>query len=166
MSDSDELPLLNVFEVEANDGGTRHLLAFVETDLAGSNGLPTRSIVGEISPTEDGGYDSKSLRLNPEFVEALTGYMNAVQATTPEITEQARKLPSGWFYIIDPRFTEDSGTEPSSTDIVGAFAVDDAGHVVPGSFHYNDKHAMIDQVRGMTGLFSDRRFYDWMHGSR
>jgi hypothetical protein len=163
MSEPDALPLLNVFEVPDNQGGPRHLLAFIEPVRAGSNGIESRAIVGEITPTDDGGYDSKSLQLNPEFIEAITDYMNEVQALTPEIVEQARDLSSGWVYIIDPRSDDKAGTDPPTPDLIGAFAVDDAGQLVPNSFQYNDNHALIDQERGMTGLFSDRRFYDWMH---
>jgi hypothetical protein len=163
MSDPDALPLLNVFEVADDRGGTRHLLAFIETARAGSNGIDSRSIVGEITPTDDGGYDPRSLKLNPEFIEAFTAYMNEIQSVTPEIAGQARKLPSGWVYIIDPRNNDDAGIDPPPSDLVGAFAVDDAGQVVPNSFHHNANHALIDQDRGMTGLFSDRRFYDWLH---
>lgn len=162
---ADSLPLLNVFEVSDEEGGTRHLLAFIEPVVAGSSGIASRSIVGEITPSDEGGYDPLSLKLNPEFIEAFTDYMNDVQAAEPAIVEQARQLPSGWVYIIDPRNLEDAGVEPPAIDLVGAFAVDDAGQVVPKSFQYNANHALIDQDRGMTGLFSDRRFYDWLHRS-
>jgi hypothetical protein len=164
MPESEQLPLLNVFEVsDQAEGGTRHLLAFIETILAGSVGIDPRSIVGEITPTEAGGYDPRSLKLNPEFIEAFTGYMNEVQANTPEIIRQASTLPSGWVYIIDPRNTDQAGEDPPASDLVGAFAVDDIGQVVPQSFQYNAKHTLIDQDRGMSGLFSDRRFYEWLH---
>ena len=106
---NDPLPLLNVFEVSDDQGGTRHLLAFLEPVRAGSAGIDPRSIVGEITPTDGGGYDPRSLKLNPEFIEAFTDYMNEVQAVTPEIIAQARTLPSGWVYIIDPRHVDEPG---------------------------------------------------------
>ena len=162
---NENLPLLNVFEVAADEGGTRHLLAFIEAVRAGSSGIDERSIVGEITPTAEGGYDPMSLKLNAAFIGAFTDYMNEVQAVAPEIVEQARSLPSGWVYIIDPRYDDDSDDDPPPTDLVGAFAVDDIGQVVPRSFQYNENHALIDQERGMSGLFSDRRFYDWLHPS-
>ena len=160
---NDPLPLLNVYEVADDQGGTRHLLSFIEPVRAGSAGIDQRSIVGEITPTDDGGYDPRSLKLNPEFIEAFVDYMNQVQANTPGIVEQAHALPSGWVYIIDPRYVDEPGVDPPPTDLVGAFAVDDIGQVVPNSFQYNANHALIDQDRGMTGLFSDRQFYDWLH---
>jgi hypothetical protein len=163
MSDSAPLPLLNVFEVNDDQGQLRHLLAFIEPVLAGSNGIDPRSIVGQISPTDDGGYDPSSLQLNPQFIEAFTDYMNDVQAVAPEIGEQAKFLPSGWLYIIDPRNHDPEGVDPPPSDLVGAFAVDEVGQIVPRSFQYNANHALIDRDRGLTGLFSDRRFYDWLH---
>jgi hypothetical protein len=165
MSSNDPLPLLNVFEVPDEQGGIRHLLAFIEPSLASSSGIDPRAIVGEIMPTEGGGYDPMSLKLNSEFIEAITDYMNDVQAVEPVIVEQAINQPSAWVYVIDPRSVEAPGVEPIPGDVVGAFAVDDAGQVVPKSFQYNVNHALIDQERGMTGLFYDRRFYDWLHPS-
>jgi hypothetical protein len=161
----DPLPLLNVFEVADDEGGTRHLLAFIEAVRAGSSGIDPRSIVGEITPNDEGGYDATSLKLNPEFIGAFTDYMNEVHAVEPGIVEQARSLPSGWVYIMDPRHVEEPGTDPPPTDLVGAFAVDDDGQVAPQSFQYNENHVLIDRERGMSGLFSDRRFYDWLHPS-
>jgi hypothetical protein len=162
MPDNAPLPLLNVFEIADEQGGMRHLLAFIEPVLAGSNGIDPRAIVGEITPTADG-YDPRTLKLNPEFIEAFVDYMNEVQAVAPEIIGQAKTLPSGWVYIIDPRNTDPEGIDPPTTDLVGAFAVDDIGQVVPRSFQYNANHALIDQSRGLTGLFSDQRFYNWLH---
>ncbi len=163
MSDSEALPLLNVFEVADDQGVIHHLLAFIEPVLAGSNGIDPRAIIGEITPDGAGGYDPRSLKLNDQFIEAFTSYMNEIQAHSPEIMSQALTLPSGWVYIIDPRNDDPEGVDPPPTDLVGAFAVDEAGQIVPGAFQYNMNHALIDQERGMTGLFSDRRFYDWLH---
>ena len=165
MPDHSPLPLLNVFEIADDDGRPRHLLAFIEPVKAGAEGIDPRAIVGEIKPTDEGGYDPSTLQLNPQFIEAFAAYMNEIGPVTPEITDSAKVQASGWVYIIDPRNTDDNdpSTEPPTEDLVGAFAVDDAGQVAPGSFQYNANHRLIDQDRGMSGLFSDRRFYDWLH---
>jgi hypothetical protein len=163
MPGQEPLPLLNVFEVDNGQGGIRHLLAFIEPVLAGSSGIDARSIIGEVTPTEGGGYDPNSLKLNPEFIGAFTDYMNEMQAVDPEVFDRAQHQASGWIYIIDPRHVEQPGVEFPAADLVGAFAVDDAGQVVPKSFQYNANHILIDPDRGMTGLFTDRRFYDWLH---
>ena len=163
MPATDPLPLLNVFEVDDNQGGARHLLAFIEPGRAGSVGIDPRAIVGEVTPIEGEGYDPKGLKLNPEFIQAFTDYMNEVQAVTPGVVARARDQPSGWLYPIDSRSALQAGDELPAADLVGVFAVDDAGQVVPNSFQYNANHVLIDQERGMTGLFSDRKFYDWLH---
>ena len=163
MADDDSLPLLNVFEVAAEDGRMRHLLAFIEPVRAGSSGIDPRSIVGEITPTGTGGYDPHSLLLNPGFIEAFTTYMNEVAALAPEIVEPAKSLASGWVYVIDPRNANEPGVDPPTQDLVGAYAVDEIGQVVPRSFQYNKNHVLIDQERGMSGVFIDRLFYDWLH---
>jgi hypothetical protein len=159
------LPLLNVYEVEAEDQGgpTRHLLAFLEPVRAGAEGLSPRSIVGEVTPTDYGGFDPTSLRHNPEFLESIAAYMNEVIAGTDEVVRQARASGTGWAYIVDPRNHDGPGTPPPPADVIGAFAIGEAGQVAPGSFHYNAGHALIDPDRGLSGLLSDRRFYDWLH---
>ena len=68
------LPLLNVFEVEA-DGARRHLVCFLDTVLAGARGIDARSVVGEYVPGPDGGFDPDSFRAGysaaSEFVDGL-----------------------------------------------------------------------------------------------
>lgn len=159
----DALPLLNVYEVTAEGGKTLHLLTFLQADRAADSGIEPRSIVGEVTPTDSGGFDPLSLKLNPEFIEAFAAYMNEVVAGTSPIVEQARSHAPGWVYVVDPRNRDEPGAPMPATDLMGTFAVDEAGNVVPDSFDYNANHALIDTDRGMSGLFSDRRFYDWLH---
>ncbi len=47
--------------------------------------------------------------------------------------------------------------------MLGAFAVDESGQIVPGSFQYNRNHVFFDQQSGVSGVLSDREFYDWLH---
>lgn len=158
------LPLLNVFEVEA-DGARRHLVCFLDTVLAGVRGIDVRSVVGEFVPGPEGGFDPGTFRVNPDFVEAFTRYMNEEAARSPEVVDQARSHPGEWLYIVDPRHRGPSDSDPPAADVVGCFAVDGSGQVAPGSFQYNTNHAWIDPARGVSGLLSDRRFYDWLHPS-
>ncbi len=162
MSDA-PLPLLNIFEVPDEDGLTRHLLAFLEPTRAESAGIEPRCIVGDIEPTAEGGLDAATLRVNPEFVGAIAAYMNEVQAGSPDLAGSARALAPGRFPVVDPRNPPRPDVAPPPGDIVGTFAVDDSGRVVPGSFSYNQAHALIDPELGISALFSDRKFYDWLH---
>jgi hypothetical protein len=159
----DPLPLWNVYEVKTEDGRTQHLLTFLQADRAAAGGIEPRSIVGEVTPTDFGGFDPLSLNVNPEFIEALTTYMNEVVALTPAIVEQARACSVEWTYVVDPRNHDTSGEAPPPTDVLGAFGVNKTGDVVVGSFIYNHSHALIDQEKGFSGIFSDQRFYDWLH---
>lgn len=161
----DALPLMNVYVFTADDGQVRHLLALQEPVLAGEKGVEPRSIIGEVTPNDYGGYDPLSLLLNPAFVEAIGSYMNEVVAETPEIAEQARAGASNWVLVVDPRNHDQTGVAPHPTDVVGGFVVDESGRIVPGSFEYNIEHNLLDTERGMSGLFSDRRFYDWLHAT-
>src|SRR5437763_639125 len=99
----DTLPLWNVYEVETGEGATQHLLAFLRVDRAVADGIEPRSIVGEVTPTDFGGFDPLSLKLNPEFIAALADYMNEVVALTPEIAAQARSCSMEWTFVVDPR---------------------------------------------------------------
>jgi hypothetical protein len=161
MAQSD-LPLLNVFEVEL-EGVHRHLVCFLDVVLAGAVGIEAQSVVGQFEPGETGDFDPETFELNPGFVEIFVQYMNEVTATTAEIVQDASELTSAWLYLLDPRFPGDDGQEPTASDVLGCFAVDDSGQVVPGSFQYNRDHLWFDPVHGVSGVLADRAFYDWLH---
>jgi hypothetical protein len=156
------LSLLNVFEVE-HDGTTRHVVCFLDSVLAGARGIDSRSVIGEFTPGPGGEFDLASFRLNPEFVEAFTHYMNGEASRDPAIVAQARQHASGWLYLVDPRSPDDPDSDPPPSDLVGCFAVDADGQVVPNSFQYNRNHLWFDPLSGVSGLLSDRRFYNWLH---
>ena len=160
---AESLALLNVYEVET-DKGTTALLCFLDPVLAGAKGIDGRSVVGEYVAREGEGFNPEGFRVNPTFVEALTGFMNEETAETEGIAAQAREITSGWLYVLDPRDRSDPGAEPHPANVLGAFAVDDAGQVVPGSFQYNANHKMFDREHGTSGVLFDRAFYSWLHG--
>ncbi len=161
MSSEPSLELLNIYEID-EDGQTRYLVCFLEPVMAGAKGIDGRSVVGEFEPLPDGEFNPHTFQLNPEFVASLTDYMNADAIQAEELQRQAQESPSGWLYLIDPRHQEPSA-EPPAGDVLGAFAVDDAGQVVPNSFQYNSHHLMFDPEKGPSALLMDRRFYDWLH---
>jgi hypothetical protein len=158
---TESLALLNVYEVES-EHGPASLLCFLDPVLAGAKGIEARSVIGEYVAGEEG-FDPDAFHVNPAFVEALTGYMNDEASGSGGIIEQARGVTGGWLYVIDPRDRTPEGTEPDTANVLGAFAVDDTGQVVPGSFQYNANHAMFHREHGTSGLLFDRSFYDWLH---
>lgn len=156
------LPLLNVFEIEV-DGRTRYLIGFIDTVLAGAAGLDERSIVGEYTPGPADEFDPASFQSNPAFVEAFIQYMNSEGSHSPELANQAQGYSNGWLYLVDPRSQTPSEAEPPASDLLGGFAVDSAGQIVPDSFRYNPQHLWFNPDNGASGVFSDRKFYDWLH---
>ena len=162
---SEPLALLNIFEVEDDEGGMRHLVCFQDTVRAGAEGVRTAAIVGDFTPGEGGDFDPETFRPNPGFAEEIIGYMNAEVGPSPGIAAQAEGQPGSLLYLIDPRSPDPGGDVPP-TDVVGCFSVDEEGRVVPDSFQYNPNHAWIDPEAGPSGLFQDRAFYDWLHRDR
>lgn len=155
-------PIVNVFEVEL-EGEPAHLVCFLEHDLAMERGIEPRSIVGEFEPGPDHEFDAETFQLNPDFVDVFTEYMNLEAARDPELIQQARDNGGRWLFVLDPRFEGSTDTEPPMGELLGAYAVDEAGTLVPNSFRYNDNHEWFSADSGISGVLADRRFYDWLH---
>ena len=145
---ADPLPLLNIYDLET-DQGPVSLLCFLDPVLAGAKGIDERSVVGNYVTRGGDEFDPDAFRVNPAFVEALTGFMNEETAESEAIAGQARAIRSDWLYLVDPRDRTDPEAEPPPSNVLGAFAVDDAGQVVPGSFQYNANHRMFDREFGI-----------------
>jgi hypothetical protein len=158
------LQLLNVYEVVV-DGRQRHLVCFLDPVLAGARGIDHRAVVGEFTPGPGLAFDPSTFRLNPAFVETVTGYMNEEAGRSDDLKRDARGQPGGWLYVLDPRYTGGPDEEPPAADLLGCFAVDGSGQIVPNSFLYNEKHRWFGEASGVSGVLSDRRFYDWLHSA-
>jgi hypothetical protein len=156
------LPLLNVFEVE-QEGRRRHLVCFLEVVLAGSVGIDDQSVIGEFSPGPDGEFGLETFEPNPGFIAAFTAYMNELVAIEPELLARARQSPGGKISLVDPRYDAAPAADAPPSEILGSFAIDLAGKIVPGSFQYNPLHQWFSPTRGTSGLLDDQRFYDWLH---
>ncbi len=159
---ADPIQLLNVFDVETEQG-SKSLLCFLDPIIAGIKGIDPRAIIGIYNAAEGEDFNPDGFKVNPAFVESITGYMNEEAATSDEIVEQAKTLPQGWLYIIDPRDPHEGNDDPPATNLIGAYAVDDSGQIVPGSFQYNEKHALFDRTHGVSGVLYDKTFYQWLH---
>jgi hypothetical protein len=157
-----ELPLLNVFEVET-DGVHHHLICFLDVILAGSRGIDSRSVIGQFTPSSGGGFDLETFQANPAFIEVFVQYMNERAINSPEIVREASSRSSDWLYLLDPRTPGEFSSDPQAGDLIGCFAVDDTGQLVPRSFQYNQEHRWFDPIRGVSGVFADRAFYQWLH---
>jgi hypothetical protein len=156
------LSLLNVFEVE-HEGSIRHLLCFIDPVLAGARGIDSRSILGALTPRPDGALDPSALQINPEFIEAFQHFMNEHAVRSPELAQEARNHPGDWLYVIDSRHEGDPQADPPASEVVGCFAVDETGQIVPNSFQYNRQHLWFSPDTGGSSLLMNRHFYDWLH---
>ena len=57
---------------------------------------------------------------------------------TMEMIQEARKNPNGWVYAIDGNYGPNDAVPPEA--IAGAWKIDAAGNIVPGSFQPNPKY--------------------------
>jgi hypothetical protein len=156
--------LLNLYEIDEAEG-TKHYVCFLDPVLAGARGIDWRSVVGEFDPRPDGDFDPATFRLNPDFVAAFAAYMNGPVLASDDVRQQAQANPDGFLHLLDPRCEEPDGEgEPPVGDLLGGFAIDEAGQPVPDSFRYNPDHIMFDPQTGPSGILVDRKFYHWLHG--
>jgi hypothetical protein len=153
--------LINAFEVEL-EGSIRHFLCFVDPALAEERGIDGRSVLGEFTPGPDGGLDLDSLKINPHFIEAFEQFMNEEAARSPELAQEARSHPGDWLYVIDSRHQGDPDDDPPASEVVGRFAVDETGQIVPDSFQYNRQHLWFSPDAGGSSILANRPFYDWL----
>lgn len=156
-------PIVNIFEVQL-DGEPAHLVCFLEHDLARERGINPRAVVGEFEPGPNHEFNPETFVANPDFLEAFADYMNLEAARDPELIQQARDNGGRWLFVLDPRYQGSTETEPPMGELLGAYAVDEADEIVPNSFRYNDNHEWFSVDHGISGVLSDRRFYDWLHG--
>ena len=163
MDDSSQSPpIVNVYEVEV-DGVKRHLICFLDPEHAKEIGIDLKAVVGEFTPGPEGDFDPETFAVNSEFIHSLTDYMNVQASVVPSLVEEAKRNAGGWLYLLDPRFTPATGTEPPSSELIGGYTVDQTGTIVDDSFRYNDKHTWFDKTHGVSGVLADRRFYVWLH---
>jgi hypothetical protein len=162
MADS-SLSLINVFEVQ-REGGIQHLIGFIDPVLAGARGIDARAILGEFTPGADGDFDARTFRANPQFIAAFEQFMNEVAARSSELMTEAGKHPGGRLNTVDGRYRGEPYGDPPTAELLGRFAIDDAGQIVPGSFQHNPDHVWFHSETGTSSILLNRQFYDWLHG--
>lgn len=167
MTDSEKakesLPLLMVYVLD-DTSGRHHVICFQDPVLAGSVGVDVRTIVGRYFPTPEGRFDPATFQFNTGFVLTVTDFMNRVVFEDPWLHQEAKHVAGGRLEVIDPRCVAAELTEIPMSEIVGWFAVDDSGLILPDSFLYNHNHLWFEPQFGTSGLLSLRSFYDFVHG--
>ena len=158
----DDLPLLNIFDVESPEG-TRHFVGLQDAVMAGAVGLSSRAMVGEFTPDPSGDFDLSTFVPNLEFSEAVAEYLDTCAREAPALVAAAEAAPGRPLYLVDPRSPTPDDQDPPAEDVLGHFEVDESGRIVAESFTYNRAHAWFSPRSGVSGLLSDRQFYNWLH---
>jgi hypothetical protein len=148
---------------ELNDeSGEHHVICFQDPVHAGSKGIDVKSIVGRYLPDAKGQFDPAAFQFNTAFVNQVADFMNSVVSNDQQLVEEAKRVTEGRLEVIDPRCENDQISEIPLSEIVGWFAVDPSGQILPDSFLYNHNHTWFDPSSGTSGLLKLRRFYDFL----
>lgn len=159
------LPLLMVYELD-DISGHHHVVCFQDPLNAGSVGVDVRTIVGRFEPTADGRFNPSTFQFNTAFVNLVAEFMNAVVINNPNLAREATYVTNGRLEVIDPRCLNTELAEVPMTEILGWFAVDEAGAILKDSFLYNHNHLWFEPDFGTSGLLSMKEFYEYVHADR
>lgn len=131
-----------VCRVQTPDGFEDYV-TLVSPESSLQHGLAPEAIVGVLSrPLNPGEQITPQVfARNRMFVEFLHEVIARHVPSEPSCRTEARRLGSGWLYIIDQRTATPAGDVPPE-DIVGSFEVKD-GDIVPSSYRSNPKHVIL-----------------------
>ncbi len=135
-------PFEYVCRVQTPDG-ERDYVTLLPPEPAFAHGLTPEAIVGVLSrPLAEGeSITPEVFARNRVFVDFLHEVIARCAPSQPAFQAEARRLGSGWVYIIDRRTPTPAGPVPPE-DILGALEVK-GGEVVPGSYRRSPKHLIL-----------------------
>jgi hypothetical protein len=162
MTKPNALPLLMVYELN-DTSGHHHVICFQDPVHAGSVGIDVRSIVGRFQPDPSGQFTPSTFQFNLAFVDEVSQFMNKSLIHNSSLQDEARNSPDGRLEVIDPRCLSTELLDIPVSSIIGWFAVDALGQIIPDSFLYNHNHLWFDPEYGTSGLLCSRQFYDFLH---
>lgn len=110
-----------------------------------ATGLPAEAIVGLLlEPAAEGrAPHPEAFAENPAFRALFDEVVGRHAADDPAIVDQARRLGSGYVYVIDGRTPDARGDVPAE-DVVGAFQVRE-GAVVREPYLPNPKYRLLGE---------------------
>jgi len=125
------------------DGEMRDYVSILPPEMTQRLGLPGAAIVGVLVAPEGGGELPLLERFsaNPAFAELLSRVVARHGPDEPSLVEEARRVGSGYVYVIDGR-TPDPAAPMRSEDVIGAFQVRN-GEVVREPYLPNPKHELL-----------------------
>jgi hypothetical protein len=141
-------PRFHLCEVETPEG-RKHYLTVLPTEVVFRAGMIPESIVGVLRrPLAPGEPITREVFVrNSLFVKFMHEIVARFAPLEPEFQAEAKRLGTGWVYIIDNRTKTPNGSVPPE-DIVGAFEVNNR-KVVPDSYRPSPKY----QILSKDGLF-------------
>jgi hypothetical protein len=124
------------------EGEMRDYASILPPETARRAGLPGAAIVGAFTERRpDGGVVMDSFSANPAFLELLNAVVGRHGPDEPALAEEARRLGSGYVYVIDGR-TPDPSAPMRAEDVIGAFQVRD-GEVVRDPYLQNPQYRLL-----------------------
>jgi hypothetical protein len=125
--------------------GPKEYVTLLPPEVAFAQGLAAEAIVGTLSrPLAAGEHITPELFVrNRAFVDFLHAVIARHGAEQPGCWAEAKRLGTGWVYIIDRRTPTPDGPVPPE-DILGAFEVQD-GEVVRGSYRASPRHQILSR---------------------
>lgn len=130
-------------------GEVRDYATVLPPETAFAAGLPAEAIVGILLEPAAGGRapSAEAFAENPAFRALLDEVVGRHAPDEPAIRDEARRLGSGYVYVIDGRTPDPRGQVPPE-DVVGAFQVR-GGEVVREPYLPNPRHRLL----GENGFF-------------
>jgi hypothetical protein len=123
--------------------GEKHYLTVLPTDVVFSKGLIPEAIVGVLLRPLAGGESitPEVFARNSIFVKFMHEVIARYAPLEPGCREEAKRLGTGWIYIVDRRTKTPAGAVPPE-DIIGALQVGD-GKVLPDSYQASPQHMIL-----------------------
>jgi len=124
--------------------GEKHYLTVLPLDIVFAKGLISEAIVGVLrqpAPAEGEAITVENFACNSVFVKFMHDVIGRHAAEQQECRDEAKRLGTGWIYIIDRRAKTPQGPVPPE-DIIGALEVQ-GGDVVPGSYQASSQHMIL-----------------------
>lgn len=129
--------------VASTPEGEKHYVTLLPPDLVFSKGLIPEAIVGVLlRPLSEGEPITSDLfARNSVFVQFMHQVIARHAPDQPDCQDEARRLGTGWIFIIDRRTKTPQGPVPPE-DIIGALKVH-GGTVVPDSYQASSNHLIL-----------------------
>ena len=134
----------SVFVVRAVVGGApRDYATILPPEAVFATGLPNEAIVGLLlEPPSDGRpLSPDAFAENPAFRKVLDEVIGRHAPDEPALRDEARRLGSGYVYVIDGR-TPDPRAQAPAEDVIGAFQVR-GGELVREPYLPNPRHRLF-----------------------